>query len=121
MSSGFGLIGNGRVLARIQADGALTDAFFPSIGFYRHIIQSQFGLFERSSGKSLWLSSRDFESRQQYIEDTNVLRTHFSRDGLEFVLTDFVHPSSGAMVRMLEMRNRGVAPAELGIFHMEAS
>ena len=105
MSSGFGLIGNGRVLARIQADGALADAFFPSIGFYHHIIQSQFGLRERNTGSILWLSSRDFESRQQYIEDTNVLQTHFTRDTLHFLLTDFVHPPSGAMVRMLEIRN----------------
>ena len=61
MTAGFGLIGNGRVLAKVQEDGALTEAFFPSIGFYRHIIQSQFGLFERASGKSLWLSGRDFD------------------------------------------------------------
>jgi len=121
MSLGFGLIGNGRVLARVQADGALTDAFFPSIGFYRHIIQSQFGLFERQTGRSLWLSSRDFESRQQYIDDTNVLQTHFTRDSLHFVLTDFVHPASGAIVRSLEIRNNGIDPVELGLFHMEAS
>ena len=64
MSSGFGIIGNGRLLAKVQEDGALTEAFFPSIGFYRHIMQSQFGLFDRASGKSIWFSAPEFEVRR---------------------------------------------------------
>ena len=121
MTAGFGLIGNGRVLAKVQEDGALTEAFFPSIGFYRHIIQSQFGLFERSSGKSLWLSGRDFEAEQEYVEDTNVLQTRFRHGALTFLLTDFVHPETHVIVRRLEVANSGLEAAELGIFHMEAS
>ena len=120
MSTGFGLIGNGRVLAKVQEDGALTEAFFPSIGFYRHIIQSQFGLFERTSGRSLWLSGREFEARQEYLTDTNVLRTRFRRGALTFLLTDFVHPETHVIVRRLEVANHGPEPVELGIFHMEA-
>jgi len=120
VSSGFGLIGNGRVLAKIQEDGALTEAFFPSIGFYRHIIQSQFGLFERTSGRSLWFSGREFEARQEYLTDTNVLQTRFERDTLTFLLTDFVHPETHVIVRRLEVTNDGPEPVELGIFHMEA-
>src|SRR5438874_1754238 len=99
MTSGFGLIGNGRVLAKIQEDGALTEAFFPSIGFYRHIMQSQFGLFERTSGKTLWFSVRDFQIEQEYLEDTNVLQTRFKRGALTFTLTDFVHPETQVIVR----------------------
>jgi oligosaccharide amylase len=120
LTSGFGLIGNGRVLAKIQEDGALTEAFFPSIGFYRHIMQSQFGLFERSSGKSLWFSARDFEPEQEYLEDTNVVQTRFRHGALVFFLTDFVHPETHVIVRRLEVVNNGPAPVELGIFHMEA-
>jgi oligosaccharide amylase len=120
VTSGFGLIGNGRVLAKVQEDGALTEAFFPSIGFYRHIIQSQFGLFERSSGKSLWLSARDCEAEQEYLEDTNVLQTRFRHGALTFLLTDFVHPETHIIARRLEVANHGLEAAELGIFHMEA-
>jgi glucoamylase len=121
MSLTFGLIGNGRVLAKVQADGALTEAFFPSIGFYRHIMQSQFGLYEKKTEKSLWFSSREFEAEQHYIEDTNVLQTFFKRGGLRFTLTDFVHAETNVIVRTLEVRNLGRETAELGIFHMEAS
>jgi oligosaccharide amylase len=148
MTSDFGLIGNGRVLAKIQADGALTEAFFPSIGFYRHIMQSQFGLFERpktapGSGRPqgtplqgsgsetvspepravsplLWFSSRDFEAEQEYVEDTNILRTRFRRGALAFTLIDFVHPETHVIVRRLEVVNNGPEAVELGIFHMEA-
>jgi glucoamylase len=121
MSQSFGLIGNGRVLAKVQADGALTEAFFPSIGFYRHIMQSQFGLHDRRTGKSLWLSNRDFVAEQHYLEDTNVLQTTFSRDSYRLVLTDFVHPETNVIVRTLEIRNVGTETMDLGIFHMEAS
>jgi glucoamylase len=120
MTAEFGLIGNGCVLAKVQEDGALTEAFFPSIGFYRHIMQSQFGLFERASGKSLWFSGREFEADQEYIEDTNVLHTRFRRGPLTFILTDFVHPETHVIVRRLEVSNSGPETAELGIFHMEA-
>jgi oligosaccharide amylase len=121
MSQSFGLIGNGRVLAKIQADGALTEAFFPSIGFYRHILQSQFGLFEKSTGKSIWLSVKEFDAEQRYLEDTNVVQTTFARGPLRLTLTDFVHPETNVIVRTLEVRNTGRASIELGIFHMEAS
>jgi glucoamylase len=121
MSLTFGLIGNGRVLAKVQADGALTEAFFPSIGFYRHIMQSQFGLYEKRTEKSLWFSSREFEAEQHYVEDTNVLQTFFKRGALRFMLTDFVHPETNVIVRTLEVRNTGRETAELGIYHMEAS
>jgi oligosaccharide amylase len=120
VSSGFGLIGNGRVLAKVQEDGALTEAFYPSIGFYRHIIQSQFGLFERALGRTVWLSGREFEARQEYLEDTNVLQTRFKRGALTFLLTDFVHPETHVIVRRLEIANHGPEPVDLGVFHMEA-
>lgn len=121
MSLAFGLIGNGRILAKIQEDGALTEAFFPSIGFYRHILQSQFGLFNKRTGAILWLSMRDFRVEQQYVEDTNILQTLFSRDSLRLTLTDFVHPETNVIVRTLEARNVGRETLELGLFHMEAS
>jgi oligosaccharide amylase len=108
------------MLARVQVDGALTEAFFPSIGFYRHIMQSQFGLFERASGKALWLSGRDFVAEQEYVGDTNVLQTRFRRDPLTFTLIDFVHPETHVIVRRLEVENLGPEMVEMGIFHMEA-
>src|SRR5436190_22778211 len=120
MTSSFGIIGNGRVLAKVQADGALSEAFFPSIGFYRHIMQSQFGLFERATGKTVWFSGQEFEASQEYLEDTNVLQTRFHRGLLTFLLTDFVHPETHVIVRRLEVINNGREPVELGIFHMEA-
>jgi glucoamylase len=83
-------------------------------------MQSQFGLFERATGKILWFSSHEFEAAQEYVEDTNVLQSRFQRGPLTLALTDFVHPETHVIVRRLEVVNSGPETVELGIFHMEA-
>ncbi len=117
----FGLIGNGAMLARVRADGVLAEAFYPSIGFFRHLIQSQFGCFLEEEGRHLMLASPEFQREQRYLEDTNVLQTQAVRPGLEASLLDFIHPRFNCMVRTLEVRNTGDRPLTLALYHGEAS
>jgi glucoamylase len=121
MISDFGVTGNGELLVKVRADGALTEAFFPSIGFFRHIVQSQFGVRNRATGQTLWLSAADFHTEQRYLDGTNVLQTTFTRDGLHAKVIDFVPDSPSVAVRILEIENTGAAGVELDLFHTEAS
>jgi glucoamylase len=121
MISDYGLVGNGALLAKVRSDGAMTEAFFPSIGFFRHLIQSQFGVFVRDRQQSFWFSASDFQVEQRYLPDTNVLQTTFQRPELRAVALDFVHPEHPAAVRMLEVHNTGPESVTLDLFHAEAS
>jgi glucoamylase len=119
MISDFGLVGNGEMLARVRADGAMAEAFYPSIGFFRHIVQSQFGVYLREEGECLWFSAADFRSEQRYLQDTNVLQTSFTRPGLRGQIMDFVHPELSGIVRTLDVRNEGTVPITVDLFHVE--
>ena len=121
MIADFGLVGNGAMLARVRADGVMTEAFYPSIGFFRHIVQSQFGAYLRDREQPLWFSASDFAVEQRYLEDTNVLETSFARPGLEASVIDFAHPELNCLVRTLRVRNTGEEPLPLSLFHAEAS
>lgn len=121
MSSDFGLVGNGELLARVRADGAVTEAYYPSIGFFRHIIQSQFGAYVREKEHCFWFSAPECQTEQRYLEDTNVLLTRCMRPGLSAQIRDFVHPEQPAIIRLLEVRNTGGEPLTLDLFHTEAS
>lgn len=120
MISDFGVVGNGALLAKVRADGAMTEAYYPSIGFFRHLVQSQFGVRLRDRGQCLWFSVPDFQVEQRYLEDTNVLQTSYVRPGLKATLLDFVHPEQSAAVRILEVQNTGTLPLPLDLFHTDA-
>lgn len=117
----FGLVGNGEMLARVRADGTMTEAYYPSIGFFRHIIQSQFGVYHKDRDECLWFSAPDFQIEQRYLEDTNVLATTFTRPHLWAQIVDFIHPDLTSAVRTLEVRNTGSSTVHLSLFHAEAS
>lgn len=117
----FGLIGNGEMLARVRADGTMTEAYYPSIGFFRHIIQSQFGVRFGEKEQCVWFGQPEFQTEQRYLEDTNVLQTSFRRPDLRAHLVDFVHPEMPAAVRILEVQNTSGAALTLDLFHTEAS
>src|SRR5689334_13081797 len=119
MIADFGITGNGQVLAKVRGDGALTEAFYPSIGFFRHIIQSQFGARFAASGETFWFSG-ETEHNQRYLEGTNVLETAYARGGLSARVLDFVHPVNAAIVRTLEVENTTDEGIEVALFHTEA-
>jgi oligosaccharide amylase len=121
MSSDFGVIGNGEMLAKVRADGAMTEAFYPSIGFFRHLVQSQFGLHYRETGECVWLAPPEFQVEQRYLEDTNVLQTSYLRPELWARVVDFVHPDLPGAIRTLEVQNTSDEPITLDLFHTEAS
>lgn len=121
MNSDFGVIGNGEMLAKVRVDGAVTEAFYPSIGFFRHLLQSQFGVYLPDTQECVWFAPPEFEVEQTYLQDTNVLQTTYSRPGLSARVVDFVHPEISGVVRTLEVHNFSEEPRALHLFHTEAS
>lgn len=121
MIADFGVTGNGEMLVKVRADGALTEAFYPSIGFFRHIVQSQFGIRNCATNETFWLSAADCEVTQRYLEGTNVLETSYRRAGIRARVYDFVHPDLAVTVRTLQVENTTDETLELNLFHTEAS
>ncbi|MBI3947353.1 MAG: hypothetical protein HY321_15625 [Armatimonadetes bacterium] len=120
MDQSFGLVGNGGLLARVADDGTLTEMYFPSVGFHRHIIQSQFG-FAEGAGEHRWLGDRRQTRRQRYLKDTNVLVTSVWAEGLGIQLTDFAHPQLPVLVRQAEIENTRTVPVAVRLSHAEAA
>ena len=121
MSNDFGVIGNGTVLAKVATDGVMAEAYFPSIGFFRHIIQSRFGVFLPAEHRLTWLNTPEWEPTQRYLDETNVLETRCAQGSLRASVFDFVHPELSCVIRTLEVRNVGSEPLELSLIHAEAS
>ncbi|MBM3457428.1 MAG: hypothetical protein FJX77_02675, partial [Armatimonadetes bacterium] len=125
MITGFGLVGNGELLARVREDGLAAEAYYPSVGFFRHILQSHFGIHipgeESQPGQCFWFAPPEFSTEQRYLEDTNVLRTTFRRAGLRAQLYDFAHSDEAVFCRTLEVENTGSEPLVCDLFHTEAS
>ncbi len=121
MTASHGLIGNGELLARVRADGLLAEAYYPSIGYFRHLLQSQFGLRDSQTGRFVWLTRPDFEPEQTYIADTNVLQTSYNSPGLEATVTDLASPSGSSILRILDVYNVGSEPLTLELVHGEAA
>ncbi len=125
MISGFGVVGNGEVLAKVRGDGVATEAYYPSIGFFRHLIQSHFGIHIRGAdgepGPCRWFAPPEFVTEQRYLEDTNVLQTSYLRPDIRAEVFDFVHPDHPAFLRTLEVHNTTAEPLVCDLFHTEAS
>jgi hypothetical protein len=121
MIADFGITGNGEMLVKVRADGAMTEAFYPSIGFFRHIIQSQFGIRLAATAETFWLSGSECETSQRYLDGTNVLETSYVRHGLRARVFDFVHPHLSVTVRTLQVDNGTDEALDVDLFHTEAS
>lgn len=121
MAEDVALVGNDRVLGRVRANGVLEDVFFPSKGFHRHILRSQFGVYLFGSERMEWFA-QNWPPHQEYLEDTFVAETQFRHpEGLEARLLDFVPPGLDVFIRHLELRNTRSAPQSVAVVHAEAS
>ncbi|HTE17688.1 MAG TPA: glycoside hydrolase family 15 protein [Armatimonadota bacterium] len=115
------LVGNSRVVGRVRNNGVLEDVFFPSKGFHRHILRSQFGVYLCQRRHMAWLAD-DWSQGQEYLEDTFVAEGLFQHAaGLEARLLDFVPPENDVFVRYLEVRNVREVPLTVAIVHAEAA
>jgi len=111
------VIGNSRMLACITCKGELVRLFWPNIDYPQHIDSMHAGLFFIGEQYStLWLDGECFRHRQEYIKDTNILKTvceDVSR-GLRVTQTDYVLPYADILVRNFKIENLSCQERDIG-------
>ena len=111
------IIGNSRMLICLSDKGELQRLFWPNIDYPQHIEKMPVGIFhEGIKNSTMWLSDDIFEHSQQYLEDTNILKTTSTNNekGLEICQIDFVIPDEDTLIRQFEIINKGQCETELG-------
>lgn len=111
------IIGNSRILACVSDKGEIVRFFWPNIDYLQHIEKLVMGLFptDRKSGAS-WLGEGKWNACQEYIDDSNVLKTTYSNDeiGMDAEQVDLVLPGADVLIRHYEIKNRGLEAKETG-------
>lgn len=83
----YGIIGNGRSAALISKEGSVDWLCWPrfdSPSFFGALVDSQIG------GSWKIQPTTNFKIERNYIEETNVLQTHFQCETGKMILTDFM-------------------------------
>lgn len=102
------VIGNSRVLGCIDRKGELVRLFWPHIDYPQHIESFQLGIYiPGSSYSTRWLQGDGWEREQQYIQDTNMLKTlYLSREiGFKITCIDFAVIEEDVLIRHIEIEN----------------
>jgi glucoamylase len=104
-----GVIGNSQILATIGKNGELRHLFWPTIDYPQHVLGSLPGLFysNKNARKFGWLTDFPWKSKQEYVENTNIMLTTFKNfeAGLIVTTTDFVLPDDDVVIRHFLFRN----------------
>lgn len=122
------VIGNGRILACLTGNGELVRAFWPTIDYAQHVNKTQAAIRVGRGEHIHWLSGNEFKHTQNYVGDTNIVETTYSKHGLTLDIKsqDFVSVTEDVIVRNYELTNTGDSELEvdflyLSDFHMEES
>jgi glucoamylase len=115
------VLGNNRMLATVGKHGELRHWFWPAIDYPQHVLGSLPGLFYSSRGNRGfgWLTDAAWEKKQEYVPDTNVVRTVFRHQNprLDITVTDAVLPDADAMLRRFVIQNAGADEVFLRLFY----
>ncbi len=105
-------IGNGRVLATLGGAGEIMTFFYPRIDFAQNIHECLPALYvgDPSHGTFIWTFGPQFQRHQQYVAETNIIRTELTLSTPPLVVTfeDFCPPDKSALVRIVTVENSGV-------------
>jgi glucoamylase len=116
-----GVIGNSQMLVTIGKNGELRHLFWPTIDYPQHVLGSLPGLSysTRKARKFGWLTDFPWESKQEYVENTNIMLTtyHNFEAGLIVTTTDFVLPDDDVLIRDFLFRNTGNNDVFLRFFY----
>lgn len=101
------IVGNSRLLVTIGGDGELQRLFWPHVDGPQQVARLRTGL--ALDGEEVrWLDLPEWEHRQQYEPDQNLLVTESARaDGLELRSIDAAVPGQDLLVRSVQVRNGG--------------
>ncbi|MEM2924317.1 MAG: glycoside hydrolase family 15 protein [Methanocellales archaeon] len=95
------ILGNSRILVTIGSRGELLAFFYPRIDYAQNIEESLAGVY--SEGRMLWVNE-EWESRQVYLEDLNILHTNLHHPlGIYIEIEDMVLPEGAVLVRRFKI------------------
>lgn len=121
------VIGNGRILACLTANGELVRAFWPTIDYAQHVHKTEAAVRVPGQSEHIYrLSSEEFTHSHRYLDDTNIVETTYEHAHLPFAVAsyDFVTPDADVIVRHYRVINRSEEAVEVDFlyfteFHME--
>lgn len=111
-----GIIGNSRMLATLTKDGVIHHLFWPNIDYAQNMGRTLAGIHAPGiTGETQWVGGAGWEARQEYLSDTNIIRTVARHEGLglEVGVDDYVLPEKDVLVRSFSIANRRPAPIQL--------
>lgn len=92
------VLGNDRLLVTMGKKGEIVGFYYPGKDFAQHVEESQACIH---NGKELiWSNAREWVPEQEYINNTNMVRTKLTHPyGITMEITDLVHSSVPVLVR----------------------
>ncbi len=118
------ITGNSSMLATFSDKAEMLRLYWPNIDYMQQFDKLLCGIYKvNSNGSTVWLNDYRCEHHQEYLSDTNVIKStitnHF--DGYRVTLFDFVHPHLDVLVRKCEVENMSSEPKELGFVVFSAA
>lgn len=92
------IIGNSHMLGSVGSKAEIMALFYPRVDYAQNLHESMGGLF--FDGRLWWTNAYEWNTHQDYLRNTNILRTQLSHPGgVRMTVTDFVLPDRPLLVR----------------------
>jgi GH15 family glucan-1,4-alpha-glucosidase len=85
------------MLVTLSGRGEVERLFWPNIDWGQHLGELRLGI--ATIGRTAWLDESQWEHRQRYLEDTNIVETHAESSSLAASIVDFVDPERDVLYR----------------------
>ncbi len=92
------IIGNGKMLATVE-DSKITKLFWPTVNNFQNMVESRIGIFSFNDNSISWLD--EWKTKQQYIENSNILETTAKKGTITISIKDFVLPMENCLIRTI--------------------
>ncbi len=118
------ITGNSTMLATFSDRAELLRLFWPNIDYMQQFDKLLCGIYLKNvNGSTVWLNDHRCEHHQEYLTDTNVVKSTISNyfNGYRVVIYDFVYPEIDVLVRKCEIENLSNEPRELGFMSFSAA
>jgi glucoamylase len=112
------IIGNGRMLSCIGQKGEIHHLFWPAIDYPQHCESVYAGIYTRKSLS--WFIDETWKRRQEYISNTNILKTVYQKQDFEVEGYDFTDIESDVHVRWFSIKNNGSKPVSIKFFRYQS-
>lgn len=113
-----GIIGNGNVLAKVDDSGSIEYMFYPNIGYEKHVLDATFAIY---NGGLKWAWNNDWIIKQNYVKETNILRTSYESKEYLLESRDYVPISHNMIIKQLSVTNKTEEIQNIKLFFYEIS